>query len=89
MRNLERAAVPRSTAMKIVGHQTESIYRRYAIVDEAMMREGAEKLATLHEAQRTGAAEANDYRSRRDRAAHVGEAARLLSLRRTGPATGP
>jgi len=37
--------VPRSVAMKIVGHRTENIYRRYAIVDEAMLREGAEKLA--------------------------------------------
>jgi integrase len=45
VRNLERAGVPRSTAMKMVGHKTESIYRRYAIVDEAMLREGAEKLA--------------------------------------------
>ena len=31
--------------MKMVGHKTEAIYRRYAIVDEAMLREGAEKLA--------------------------------------------
>jgi integrase len=45
VRNLERAGVPRSTAMKMVGHRTESIYRRYAIVDEAMLREGSEKLA--------------------------------------------
>ena len=30
----ERAGVPRSVAMSIVGHKTESIYRRYAIVDE-------------------------------------------------------
>ena len=44
VRNLERAAVPRSTAMQMVGHKTESIYRRYAIVDEAMHREGAAKL---------------------------------------------
>jgi integrase len=43
VRNLERAGVPRSTAMKMVGHQTESIYRRYAIQDEAMLREAAEK----------------------------------------------
>jgi len=41
VRNLERAGVPRSTAMKMVGHRTESIYRRYAIVDEAMLKEGA------------------------------------------------
>jgi integrase len=44
VRNLERAGVPRSTAMKMVGHKTESIYRRYAIVDEAMLQEGAQKL---------------------------------------------
>lgn len=46
VRNLERAGVPRSTAMAMVGHRTESIYRRYAIVDEVMLREGAAKLAT-------------------------------------------
>ncbi len=51
VRNLERAGVPRSTAMKMVGHKTESIYRRYAIVDEAMLKEGAAKLQTPHEAQ--------------------------------------
>lgn len=31
--------------MAMVGHRTESIYRRYAIVDEVMLREGAAKLA--------------------------------------------
>ncbi len=45
VRNLERAGVPRSAAMAMVGHKTEAIYRRYAIVDEAMLREGAAKLA--------------------------------------------
>jgi hypothetical protein len=56
VRNLERAGVPRSTAMKMVGHKTESIYRRYAIVDEAMLKEGAVKLQTLHHAQQGHAA---------------------------------
>jgi len=51
VRNLERAGVPRSTAMKMVGHRTESIYRRYAIVDEAMLKEGAAKLQILHDTQ--------------------------------------
>ena len=37
--------------MKMVGHKTESIYRRYAIVDETMLKEGAAKLQALHEAQ--------------------------------------
>jgi hypothetical protein len=33
--------------MKITGHLTDSVYRRYAIADEDMMREGAEKLSGL------------------------------------------
>ena len=44
VRNFERAGVPRSTAMAMVGHKTESIYHRYAIVDETSRREAAEKL---------------------------------------------
>lgn len=44
VRAFERAGVPRSVAMSIVGHKTESIYRRYAIVDEAMQREAAARL---------------------------------------------
>src|SRR6266566_327348 len=47
VRNLERAGVPRSTAMKMVGHRTESIYRRYAIVSEGDLREAAQKLAAI------------------------------------------
>ena len=47
VRNLERAGVPRSAAMAMVGHKTESIYRRYAIVDEGMLKESAAKLALL------------------------------------------
>jgi len=44
VRNLERAGVPRSTAMAMVGHKTESIYRRYAIVDAGALREAAARL---------------------------------------------
>jgi integrase len=47
VRNLERAGVPRSAAMKLVGHKTESIYRRYAIVDEALLQEQVQKLDAL------------------------------------------
>lgn len=58
VRNLERAGVPRSAAMKMTGHLTESVYRRYAICDEGMLREAAVKLAALHSAdQRKIAAE--------------------------------
>jgi integrase len=46
VRNFERAGVSRSAAMKITGHKTESIYRRYAIVSEGDLREGLGKLVT-------------------------------------------
>lgn len=52
VRNMERAGVPRSVAMKLTGHKTEAVYRRYAIADVAALAEGVEKLAALH--QRTG-----------------------------------
>jgi integrase len=55
VRNLERAGVPRSTAMQMVGHKTESIYRRYAIVDEKMHREAAAKIDTWHAEQKAKA----------------------------------
>ncbi|MFQ5830901.1 MAG: tyrosine-type recombinase/integrase [Candidatus Methylomirabilia bacterium] len=54
VRNLERAGVPRSVAMKMVGHKTEAIYRRYAIVDEAMLPEGAEKLVRAEPLNQSG-----------------------------------
>lgn len=45
VRNLERAGVPRSVTMKLTGHKTEAVYRRYAIVCEADLTEGLKKLA--------------------------------------------
>jgi integrase len=44
VRNLQRAGVPQSVAMAMVGHKTVSIYRRYSIVDESMLRDAADKL---------------------------------------------
>ncbi|MGE0445129.1 MAG: tyrosine-type recombinase/integrase [Vicinamibacterales bacterium] len=52
VRNLERAGVPRTTSMALIGHKTESIYRRYSIVDQAMLEVGAEKLEALQQAQK-------------------------------------
>jgi hypothetical protein len=63
VRNLERAGVPRSTA-KTVGHKTESIYRRYAIVDETMLKEGGAKLADTP--RHAGARGESAVRSARD-----------------------
>ncbi len=47
-RNLVRAGVPEAVAMRLIGHLTPSIFKRYAIVDEAMLIEGAEKLSGLY-----------------------------------------
>ena len=47
VRNLERAGVSRSVAMKMTGHKTDAVYRRYAIVSESDLRDAAKKLAGL------------------------------------------
>lgn len=47
VRNLERAGVSRSVAMQLVGHETETIYQRYAITTERDLAEGVVKLAAL------------------------------------------
>jgi integrase len=47
VRNLERAGVARSRAMKLTGHETESVYARYAIADERDLREAVEQLARV------------------------------------------
>ena len=36
--------MPRSVAVKITGHRTEAVYRRYAIVSDADLREASERL---------------------------------------------
>ena len=53
VRNLERAGVPRSVAMKLTGHKTESIYRRYAIASEGNPAERLRKPAALRACSRT------------------------------------
>lgn len=45
VRNLERAGVPRSWAMKLTGHKTEGVYRRYAITSKRDTSEAVRMLA--------------------------------------------
>ena len=45
VRHMEQAGVPRSVAMKLTGHKTENVYRRYAIVSDADLDSAAQKLA--------------------------------------------
>ncbi len=54
VRNLERAGISRSVAMKLTGHKTESIFRRYAIVSQSDLAEGVKKLASVHQLDRAG-----------------------------------
>jgi integrase len=44
VRNLIRAGVPRSVAMKISGHKTESVFERYNITSQEDLREAAKSL---------------------------------------------
>jgi integrase len=68
IRNLERAGISRSVAMKLTGHKTEAVYRRYAIVAESDLREAGTKLAELLEsgaAERSAASELLEVTARR------------------------
>ncbi len=42
--------------MAMVGHKTEAIYRRHAIVDEVMLDEAADKLEAFHTGAQASAA---------------------------------
>jgi hypothetical protein len=39
--------------MKLVGHRTEAIYRRYAITNESDLREGLAKVANMEASKPT------------------------------------
>jgi site-specific recombinase XerD len=64
VRNLELAGVPRTTAMAMVGHKTESIYRRYSIQDAVTLASGAAKLDELHTAQEAEAQKVAPFKQR-------------------------
>ena len=40
--------------MKLTGHKTEAVYRRYAIADKTALEEGVGKLTALHGGERGG-----------------------------------
>lgn len=56
VRNMERAGIPRKTAMAIAGHKTEAIYWRYAMSNDRDIRDAGRKLERYFEEIRTTAA---------------------------------
>lgn len=42
--NFERVGIPRSVAMKLTGHKTEAVYRRYDIVSPNDLRAAVDRL---------------------------------------------
>jgi integrase len=63
IRNLEFAGVDRPTAKKMVGHKTDSVYERYAIVDKRKLDHGVEKLSAYEAFITAAAAEAQASQS--------------------------
>ena len=48
---MERAGVSRSVAMKLTGHRTESVYKRYAIVSDDDLREATRQLTATRDSR--------------------------------------
>lgn len=71
VRNLERAGVPRSSAMAMVGHKTEAIYRRYAIVYAGALKDAAARLDRMAEVSPVGGTGAAQGQSRADDASQL------------------
>jgi integrase len=65
VRNLERIpGISRTLAMAMTGHKTESVFRRYSIVDEQDLHDAAEKLEALHAAEQRPAAKVIQFKKK-------------------------
>ncbi len=56
-RAFERAGVPRSVAMKLIGHKTETMYKRYRIVNEEDLLDGVSTLEGYYRERATTASQ--------------------------------
>jgi hypothetical protein len=55
VRNLTQAGVPRSLAMRISGHKTESVFERYNITTDVDVKNAGAQIEKYIEAQRVAA----------------------------------
>jgi len=65
-RNLIRAGVPRQVGMALVGHETESMAKRYSILDEALVSGFSDRLAGLGKFSESWELEGKKWRRRAD-----------------------
>ena len=75
--------MPRSVAMKISGHRTESIYRRYAIVAERDIADGLRKVAAFQRRVNSGTSRGQSGIPRVPRSSQVVEGDGGLGRNRT------
>lgn len=51
VRNLVRAGIPQTVAMKLRGHKTDSVFRRYDIISDLDLRDAARRLDSVTESR--------------------------------------
>lgn len=80
-RNFERHGVPRKVAKQLIGHKTDEMYDRYAIVIEQDLHDAADKLADglAEDARKRATREAADQAGQGNQGQTQGQTAKMAS----------